>query len=798
MLALFATEVRSGTVPLPLSVLRDFARGHRFGVNAFVLWLQRQLSVHGVTLAKSDMNTWPAVLRVPEAIPGRTVYTVRGQPGVGTGGTACPFDFLSVGHNVPPVRGGFARIDMPFDTYMQFCEKVTSVMSRVHVQCFQDVLQPVHALVQMLRHMGVPDLAALQALRSEFGHKLNIHVGTDSLLEQLAMRKFLLHRCNLPTARQALLDAIAQSVCMDDAEGGKDAKGGVDILGMLTAVRTVLGVSKSTCEGLFAASPHLFMVHPNNSWDVQRTMGRVLDAAASAALPAAVLRRLPHAPKESAAVKSLVRRRHTMLQAFRLGFRPCIMWSDLQTEKMPPREVFMRIAKAMHLLQTLQVALADADADAKAHAKADADADATDTEVPPACLCWAKRRGLLTDHDNISDAVFVPPTDDFEVDLGKWLYECQATQPHPDLRCARLVHLSWLTDGPYLVNTTSLKRLEKVIPQPTSLQMLHAVHISYLERNFSTMVFKHSLSDYRRFSLLKLLAMDVVTSHDAQLPGVALMHGLLLHGARAPWLADVHAPLEASEELECSVCWATTKCLVPTCGIQGHAMCGKCLREAAVVTSQALLALDSSGVAPHISSACTLRCPDNACAGHFQNRGTSDLLPPCIASTIMDLHAPGLHCASCGKSMPAKAGDGDKGTRRCVTCAKCTCVQCGGREHPGLLCPALQRVRASDILSLVKAQCCPNPECGVRTCKNRGCNHMTCVKCKTHWCWTCGQAIANMETHYVASAPCSMMGGSELARMEHRIRTMMDADPDTKAVCVEALTILHATPSLSV
>jgi hypothetical protein len=43
-----------------------------------------------------------------------------------------------------------------------------------------------------------------------------------------------------------------------------------------------------------------------------------------------------------------------------------------------------------------------------------------------------------------------------------------------------------------------------------------------------------------------------------------------------------------------------------------------------------------------------------------------------------------------------------------------------------------------------------------------------------------------------------MMGGSELARMEHRIRTMMDADPDTKAVCVEALTILHATPSLSV
>ena len=38
------------------------------------------------------------------------------------------------------------------------------------------------------------------------------------------------------------------------------------------------------------------------------------------------------------------------------------------------------------------------------------------------------------------------------------------------------------------------------------------------------------------------------------------------------------------------------------------------------------------------------------------------------------------------------------------------------------------------------------PICGARTQKDDGCNHMTCERCLTNWCWICNQQIN--ETHY--------------------------------------------------
>ena len=31
----------------------------------------------------------------------------------------------------------------------------------------------------------------------------------------------------------------------------------------------------------------------------------------------------------------------------------------------------------------------------------------------------------------------------------------------------------------------------------------------------------------------------------------------------------------------------------------------------------------------------------------------------------------------------------------------------------------------------------PCPACGTMTQKNGGCDHMTCTKCRSHWCWIC-------------------------------------------------------------
>ena len=40
------------------------------------------------------------------------------------------------------------------------------------------------------------------------------------------------------------------------------------------------------------------------------------------------------------------------------------------------------------------------------------------------------------------------------------------------------------------------------------------------------------------------------------------------------------------------------------------------------------------------------------------------------------------------------------------------------------------------------------PSCGVAIEKSMGCNHMTCSKCKGHFCWICGEGFESQtSTH---------------------------------------------------
>lgn len=41
----------------------------------------------------------------------------------------------------------------------------------------------------------------------------------------------------------------------------------------------------------------------------------------------------------------------------------------------------------------------------------------------------------------------------------------------------------------------------------------------------------------------------------------------------------------------------------------------------------------------------------------------------------------------------------------------------------------------------------PCPGCGIQTFKDGGCNHITCMTCDIHWCWTCGQEFGNDEIY---------------------------------------------------
>lgn len=92
-----------------------------------------------------------------------------------------------------------------------------------------------------------------------------------------------------------------------------------------------------------------------------------------------------------------------------------------------------------------------------------------------------------------------------------------------------------------------------------------------------------------------------------------------------------------------------------------------------------------------------------------------------------------------------------------VTCSKCEHTFCAlhGDAHPGISCAVYTSSRFLDPTEAVSAiavgqytRRCPNPSCRAVTHKDSGCNHVTCSRCKTHFCWVCARKLADPGTHY--------------------------------------------------
>lgn len=76
--------------------------------------------------------------------------------------------------------------------------------------------------------------------------------------------------------------------------------------------------------------------------------------------------------------------------------------------------------------------------------------------------------------------------------------------------------------------------------------------------------------------------------------------------------------------------------------------------------------------------------------------------------------------------------------------AEMTCGSCGkqfcyfhSNAHEGQTCEEYEKQirKQEECTALKNTKPCPN--CGIKTEKNGGCNHMTCARCGKHWCWIC-------------------------------------------------------------
>lgn len=82
-----------------------------------------------------------------------------------------------------------------------------------------------------------------------------------------------------------------------------------------------------------------------------------------------------------------------------------------------------------------------------------------------------------------------------------------------------------------------------------------------------------------------------------------------------------------------------------------------------------------------------------------------------------------------------------------MTCEKCATEYCFEHElaHPTMSCQEFskkqkeqQKEEDRDSLAFIRSQCVYCPHCSSPVIKSDGCNHMTCSKCNTGFCWLCG------------------------------------------------------------
>jgi len=80
------------------------------------------------------------------------------------------------------------------------------------------------------------------------------------------------------------------------------------------------------------------------------------------------------------------------------------------------------------------------------------------------------------------------------------------------------------------------------------------------------------------------------------------------------------------------------------------------------------------------------------------------------------------------------------------SCRFCFCFKCNEAWHSDATCAQYQSFKkdqANGGLDSLRrwvasnAKICPNAACQSPIEKNGGCNHMTCVKCKHEFCWSC-------------------------------------------------------------
>lgn len=106
------------------------------------------------------------------------------------------------------------------------------------------------------------------------------------------------------------------------------------------------------------------------------------------------------------------------------------------------------------------------------------------------------------------------------------------------------------------------------------------------------------------------------------------------------------------------------------------------------------------------------------------------------------------------------------GNEKEIKCNKCNyifCAKCKEETHSGYTCEQYKKygnkINTFETWLEIKGDTVKKcPTCNYYTEKTEGCNHMTCKKCKTDYCWLCTSVLTNVKIdfdgHYNVKRDC--------------------------------------------
>ncbi|KAG2363547.1 hypothetical protein BDR07DRAFT_1356194 [Suillus spraguei] len=190
-------------------------------------------------------------------------------------------------------------------------------------------------------------------------------------------------------------------------------------------------------------------------------------------------------------------------------------------------------------------------------------------------------------------------------------------------------------------------------------------------------------------------------------------------------------------------------------------------------------------------------CPDPACVKTGHEAGEEDIARVVVEEEVKRWkwlrgkraleRDPGMvHCpvTSCQTAVPSPEEEDESGWGRLRTCPRCEYVFCAScrRTWHGPIVECMTESFVMEYMGLaegdgrrveierrwgkknverlvlkyeeerknrewISRSCMECPGCGVQVEKSAGCNHMTCIKCKQHFCYLCGEKLSASEPY---------------------------------------------------